>query len=67
MTGANLSFSVSRRFQIGCLIVEYDLFNTTHLMQNLIFIRFGITLTQFYVNFLRQEPQLDVLYIWVNS
>ena len=52
-----------RRFQIVCLIVEYGLFNTT----NLIYIRFGIILTQFYINFSRQEHQIDVLYISFNS
>ena len=40
-------------FQIGCVIVEYGLFNTTTLIQNLIYIyiRFSIILTQFYINF----------------
>ena len=56
-----------RRFQIGCVIVEYDLFNTTNLIRNLIYIRFGIILTQFYINFLRQEHQIDVvLYVLFN-
>ena len=50
-------------FQIGCVIVEYGLFNTTNLKQNLIYIRFGIILTQFYINFSRQEHQIDVLYV----
>ena len=49
-----------RRFQIGYLIVEYGLFNTTNFIQNLIYIHFGIILTQFYINFLRQEHQIDV-------
>ena len=35
-----------RRFQIGCIIVEYGLFNTTTFIQNLIYIRVGIILTQ---------------------
>ena len=35
-------------FQIGCIFVEYDPFNTT-LIQNLIYIRFGMILTQFYI------------------
>ena len=50
-------------FQIGCVIVEYGLFNTTNFTQNLIYIRFGIILIQFYINFLRQEHQIDVLYV----
>ena len=37
-----------RRSQIGCVIVEYDLFNTTNLIQNLTYIRFGIILTVLY-------------------
>ena len=56
-----------RHFQIGCVIVEYDLFNTTNLIQNLIYIPFGIILTQFYINFSRQEHQIDVLYISFNT
>ena len=50
-------------FQIGCLFVEYDLFNTTTFIQNLIYIRFGIILTQFYINFSRQEHEINVLYV----
>jgi len=46
------------RFQIGCVIDEYDLFNTTTFIQNA---RIGIILTQFYVNFSRQEHKIDVL------
>ena len=55
--GANLRFSGSwgyRRFQIGCVFVEYDLliynFYTKMLCMN-----FRINLTQFYINFSRQE------------
>ena len=48
---------------IGCVFVEYELFNATTLIQNLIYIRFGIILTQFYLNFSRQEHQIDVLYV----
>ena len=43
--------------------VKYDLFNSTNLIQNLIYIRFGIILTQFSIYFLRQEHQIDVLYV----
>ena len=39
--------------QIGGEFVEYDLFNTTTLIQNLMCIRFCIILTQFYINFSR--------------
>ena len=42
------SSGIDRCFQIGCVFVEYDLFNTTNLIQNLTYIRFGIILTQFY-------------------
>ena len=50
-------------FQIGCIIVEYGLFNTTTLIPNLIYIRFGIIFTQFYINFSRQEHQIDVSFV----
>ena len=56
-----------RRFQICWVIVEYGLFNTTNLIQNQICIRFGIFLTQLYINFSWQEHQIDVLYISFNS
>ena len=46
------------RFQIGCVIVECDLFNTTTFIQNLAYARFGIILTKFYVNFSRQEHKI---------
>ena len=39
------------RFQIGCVIADYDLFNATTFIQNMTYVRFGIILTQFYVNF----------------
>ena len=45
-----------KRFQIGYVIVEYDLFNAT--TDNLTYVRFGIILTQFYVNFSRQEHKI---------
>ena len=57
-TGANLRFQVAVRytcFQIGCVIDEYDLFNITTFIHNLTYVLFGIILTQFYVNFSRQE------------
>ena len=50
-------------FQIGCVIAEYDLFNTTNLIQNLAYARFGIILTPFYANFSRQEHNIDVLQV----
>ena len=49
------------RFQIDCVTVEYDLFNTTTFIQILAYAHFGIILTQFYVNFSRQEHKIDVL------
>ena len=55
------------RFQIGCVIVEYDLFNATTFLQNLTYDRFGIILTQFYVNFSRQEYKIDVLYVSIKT
>ena len=58
---ANLRFSSSygiytSRFQIGCVFVEYDLYNiSTTFIQNYIYMHFRINLTQFYINFSRQE------------
>ena len=43
------------RFQIGCVIVESNLFNAATFIQNLTYVFYGIILTQFYVNFSRQE------------
>ena len=34
--------------------------NSTNLIQNLTYIRFGILLTQFYINFSRQEHQIEL-------
>ena len=53
-----------RRFQIGCVFVEYDLFNTKTFLQNCTYMnfRFRINLTQFYINFSRQE-QTDKSFI----
>ena len=53
-------------YQIGCLIVEYGLSNTT-LIRNLIYIRFGIILTQFYINFSRQKHQQKCLFCIVQD
>ena len=47
------------RFQIGCVIVEYDLFNTI-VYTNLTYVRFGIIVIYFYVNFSRQEQKIVV-------
>jgi len=55
------------RFQIGLVFVEYDLFNTTTLIKNCIFMNFRIILTQFYVNIPRQEHQMDVLIVSFNA
>ena len=51
------------RFQIGCVFVEYELFNATTFIQNLTYILFGIILTKFYVNFSKQERKINVLYV----
>ena len=56
-----------RLFQIGCLIVEYDLFNTTTVIKNCIYMNFRIHLTKIYINFSRQEHQIDVLYVSFNA
>ena len=40
------------RFQIGCVIVEYDLFNATTFIQNLTYVRFGKILVSFWHSFM---------------
>jgi len=67
--GANLRFSGScgtTRFQIGCVFAEYDLFKPTTYKQNCIYMNFRIILTQFDINFSRQDHQIDVLYVSFN-
>ena len=54
-------------FQISCILVEYDLFNTTNLIQNLTYIHFSIILTHLYINFSRQEHQIDIIYVSFNA
>ena len=54
-------------FQIICVFVEYDLFNITDLLQNLTSICFGIVLTQFNINFSRQEHQIELIYVLISS
>ena len=48
---------------IGLVLVEYDLFKPTISIQNCIYTNFRINLKQFYINFSRQEHQIDVLYV----
>ena len=43
-----------------------NLINTLNLIQNLTDIHFGIILTQFYINFLRQKHQIELLYVSIN-
>ena len=50
-----------RCFQIGCVFVKYDLLKSLNLIQNLTYISFGILLTQLYINFPRQEYQIELL------
>ena len=45
-------------FQIGCVFAEYDQFKPTISIQNCIFWNFCINVTQFYINFSRQEHQI---------
>ena len=49
------------RFQIGCVFAEYDLFKPTISIQNCINMNFRIILTQLYINFSKQEHQINVL------
>ena len=46
--------SKGKRFQIGCVFVEYDLFNTTTFIQNCIYMNFRINLTQFFYQLLER-------------
>ena len=41
------------------VFIEYllNMFNTTNFIQNLTYTRFGVILTQFYINFSRQVHQ----------
>ena len=69
--GANLNFSGSSGISLFSdwmhVFVEYDLFNITNLIQNLTYIGFGIIFRQFYINFSRQEHQIELLYVSINS
>ena len=49
--------------QIGCVFAEYGLFKPTIFIQNLIYINFGINLTQLCINFLIQEHQIELLWV----
>ena len=61
---ANLRFSGSSGIYIFRLVLY--LLNMTFI-QNCIYMNFRINLTQFYINFSRQEYQIDVLYVSFNS
>ena len=67
--GANLSFSGSSGILLfsDWLCICRILFNTTNLTQNHAYIRFGIILTEFYINFSRQAHQIELLYVSINS
>ena len=51
-----------RRFQIGCVIAECDLFK-----QNFVYTDFCTNLTQFYINFSRQGQQKELSLVSINS
>ena len=48
-----------RLFQICCVIAEYDLIKTKIFIQHFIYMNFRTNLTQFYINFSRQEHQIE--------
>ena len=52
-----------RRLEIGFVFVKYDLFYTTTFIHYCIYMNFRIHLTQFYINFWRQEHQRDDLLV----
>ena len=43
-----------------------NMINTPNLIQNLTDLHFGIILTRFYINFLRQKHQIELLYVSIN-
>ena len=43
------------RLQIGCVFAEYDLFKSAIFIPNLVYTDFCINLTQFCINYSRQE------------
>ena len=49
---------------ITYVFAEYDL---TTFIQNCIYMNFRIILTQYYINFTKQEHQIDVLYVSFNT
>ena len=53
--------------QIGCVFGEYDPFKLTILIQNFMYIDFRTILTQFYINFSRQEHQIELSWDSINS
>ena len=65
------------QFYLCSLIMLYFLLNFLHYIfsilkpttyiQNCIYMNFRINLTQFYINFSRQEHQIDVLYVSFNA
>ena len=50
-------------------LVEYllNMFNTTNFIQNLTYTRFGVILTQFYINFSIKVHQLELLHVSFNA
>ena len=50
-----------------CIFAEYDPFKTTIIIQHFIKIDFCINLTQFYINFSRQEHQIELPWVSINS
>ena len=56
-----------RCFQIACIFVEYDSFKPTIFIQNFKYIDFCINLTQFHINFSRQEYQIELSWVSINS
>ncbi len=49
------------------MVSEYDQFKPTTFIQNCMYINFRIYLTQFYINFSRQEHPIDVIKLLLNS
>ena len=57
-----------RQFKIGCVFAKYDLFKPLIFYKILqTYMNFRKNLTQFYINFSRQEHQIELLWVSINS
>ena len=50
-----------------CVFAEYDLFKPSIFIQNFYICIIFFNLTQFYINFSKQEHQIELLWVLINS